>query len=740
MTAVLRINLLSALVAGFLLVPSSSFLSSLTSTKKSFSNVVIYAKSHPEYSFGDEEDQVNESNESSGDYFSVTIPQEKEEQAPSNRPEYGALSPGTVVQVQVGDISLARKAWKKRRRTGSPLLVPCSVLNVDRQSMVRWNLIFLLEKFGRSQKDGIEISSEELSKKYRTFLQSSLQKQANALEYDSNTSMIKELFNKKIQEAYGVRLVEKEDELLLKAPISRHKAHKRTARTPILQFRLPRSGDHGDSDTLTHTGYVKARKESTEDKSYNFLPLSAALRVSQKDDVVTGRVEENSIHPAVIFDYDLIGDGGSPLLTLTLNPNGIRDTLKVKPDRRYTPIEHPRCTFDQLSVGDGPFSAKVVKLLPGRALVDLEVGRKVSTEGMVKVLGTLRFQDSVEVKRDDVSKDDIMMMSDHYDDDDDDSEAIIAATIDDLDMDDFDDDDDDGNDLAEELLSLRADSSFEEGTFEEGEEEEDISHLFKVNDDGSLTYDDPESGESMVLNTEDEEEDDEDFDDDMDEDISSIFQVNNDGSLTYNDPDSGESIVLDKDHEDFADLMSVKAIFDSHTNQVRSEAKGFQKHSSSHVEKKRSTSNVNLSSKKRFVSKRLRVGDDVDVYVRSISKQSGQFAVTTNPDVQGRKAKDLKKESDTDKKLKRLKKSLGGNLDAIYNMKGEICDGTVKATSKTGDWVYVQPEIDGLPVGVATLGEHLDHVEAGDSVRVRINGVDEQRGQLALQVVDKLAP
>jgi hypothetical protein len=91
------------------------------------------------------------------------------------RSEYGALAAGTVVQVQVGDLSLARKAWKKRRRTGSPLLVPCSILNVDQRSMVRWNLIFLLEKFGQAQADGIRISATDLSQRYRKFLKSSLQ-------------------------------------------------------------------------------------------------------------------------------------------------------------------------------------------------------------------------------------------------------------------------------------------------------------------------------------------------------------------------------------------------------------------------------------------------------------------------------------------------------------------------------------------------------------------------------------
>jgi hypothetical protein len=135
---------------------------------------------HPEFSVVGEEGEIKEEKTSgSGDYFVVNnseddTPDENSEPGTSKRPEYGALSPGTVVQVQIGDLALARKAWKKRRRTGSPLLVPCSVLNADRQSMVRWNLIYLLEKFGQSSKDGIAISETELAKRYRTFLKSSL--------------------------------------------------------------------------------------------------------------------------------------------------------------------------------------------------------------------------------------------------------------------------------------------------------------------------------------------------------------------------------------------------------------------------------------------------------------------------------------------------------------------------------------------------------------------------------------
>ena len=141
------------------------------------STTSLCAKSHPEFSVvGDENTDSDESSpEASGDYISIKNSDAQEPPSTSQRPEYGAMAPGTVVKVQIGDLSLARKAWKKRRRTGSPLLVPCSILNIDRQSMVRWNLIYLLEKFGKSQKDGVGISATELSKKYRTHLKSSLQ-------------------------------------------------------------------------------------------------------------------------------------------------------------------------------------------------------------------------------------------------------------------------------------------------------------------------------------------------------------------------------------------------------------------------------------------------------------------------------------------------------------------------------------------------------------------------------------
>lgn len=90
--------------------------------------------------------------------------------------EYAALSlKSATVQIRVGDLALARKAWKKRRRSGSPLLVPCSILNVDRAAVVRSNLIYLLYKFGSDQKDGIVISLRDVKLHHKEHLKRSLE-------------------------------------------------------------------------------------------------------------------------------------------------------------------------------------------------------------------------------------------------------------------------------------------------------------------------------------------------------------------------------------------------------------------------------------------------------------------------------------------------------------------------------------------------------------------------------------
>lgn len=725
--------------------------------------------------------------------------------------EYAALRPGTVVQVQVGDLSLARKAWKKRRRTGSPLLVPCSVLNVDRRSAVRWNLIFLLEKFGQAgkgKKGGIVMSLKELARSYRSYLKSSLGRQAEALGFGSTEDMVRELFNKKIQESYGVFFEEKEDQtnhrndddetttststmLYLTAPINRRKAQQRSANAAMLQFRPPREGDYDgiaaadtaigasldqdvhvdDIGTLTHTGWIRALKEEQSIsqgeggeakllREYSNFPLSACLRVSQKDDVDTGRVQEGKILPAVVFDFDKIGDGGSPLLTLSLNAaTGGRQRLKIKPDKRYKVLKRkPKHHFNDLNVGDGPYRAKVIKLVgkKQKALVDLGVGRELSSAGgnTVQVLGTLRYKDSVELEKEDDTKDSFPFVE--FDDEDEyDIENLISSSLDELDALDDEDYDDEEEDIADELLSLRK-GSFEPGTFEEGEVEEDISDLYSVDENGQLVFNDPETGQTtMVEEIEDDDEDTDDDDDEedatdssgsddddiSDEDMANLVSQNEDGSLTYNDPETGETMTVSEGDEEYEDMLMMKSLIDDDLNpgSTEEEEEVLPLDPELKDEKHETQTAKSSSTKPNLRSKRLKVGEYVDVYISSVSKQSNQFRVTTNPLVKGQKPKDIKKEAGTKKKLDRLKKSFGGNLNRIYALKGTECEGIVKAASKTGDWVYVQPGLEDLPVGIGALGnEDLSGLSAGDNVRVRISGIDEERGQLSMEVISRV--
>merc|ERR1712226_1584770 len=67
----------------------------------------------------------------------------------------------------------------------------------------------------------------------------------------------------------------------------------------------------------------------------------------------------------------------------------------------------------------------------------------------------------------------------------------------------------------------------------------------------------------------------------------------------------------------------------------------------------------------------LKVGDEVNVFIKSVSKQSGRFAVTTDPSVQGKKAKDIKRENEAEKKLSKLAKKFGEEgLEKILELEG----------------------------------------------------------------------
>jgi hypothetical protein len=133
-------------------------------------------------------------------------------------------------------------------------------------------------------------------------------------------------------------------------------------------------------------------------------------------------------------------------------------------------------------------------------------------------------------------------------------------------------------------------------------------------------------------------------------------------------------------------------------------------------------------------------GDEIDVYIKSVSPQSGRFMVTQDPSIKSKKQKDLKMEKEADKRKERLSSKCSQDISSLI---GNEYDGVVKAKSKSGDWYYVQPivgEEEGfeLPVGVASILEGQGNetpYSSGDNVRVRVEGIDEKRGQLSLKML-----
>jgi hypothetical protein len=148
-------------------------------------------------------------------------------------------------------------------------------------------------------------------------------------------------------------------------------------------------------------------------------------------------------------------------------------------------------------------------------------------------------------------------------------------------------------------------------------------------------------------------------------------------------------------------------------------------------------------------------GDEIQVYIKAVSTQSGRFMVTLDPSVGNMKAKDRKHQRQAEKRKERLltKQLTEEDHHDIQTLVGNVYNGIVKAKSKTGDWYYVQPLcIDGeivedgqsvIPVGIANFPAHEEVGEkehssyaVGDHVRVRLEGIDERRGQLSLLILD----
>ena len=236
------------------------------------------------------------------------------------------------------------------------------------------------------------------------------------------------------------------------------------------------------------------------------------------------------------------------------------------------------------------------------------------------------------------------------------------------------------------------DDEHDEQTFEE-----DVSNMYSVDEDGNISFIDPVTLKSTTIGSIDDDSIEEEYDDDNDDD---------------NDDDDDIFVGMSPEER-------LSAIGDLLAESEKQETK---------------------ADSPNTIQKSLQVGDEVEVYIQGVFPQSGRFMVTTKNQV--KKMKDVKQERMADKRLERLASKLGGDdgLELIKNSIGKEMEGEIKAISKAGDWYYVRPISEkGLPVGLGpclcTLGEPL---KAGDKVLICIDGIDYQRGQMSLKIINKL--
>jgi hypothetical protein len=438
-----------------------------------------------------------------------------------------------------------------------------------------------------------------------------------------------------------------------------------------------------------------------------FDPLSAAVRISQVD-ADSGRFQTGMECNAFFHSYDAMGDNGSPLVTCAIDPPSgqIRDQMKRRAyvkrqveaqtnlDQNFAKPAVPGRDLHDLKTGDGPYTATVIKVSPrsGAAFVDLGVTRqkgKKSGGGIVRVLGMLRFDDiDSRMNFENASIEEAALI-----------EASLLEGPDSNDDvyndDDYEDDDDD---------TLTVDDLF----MEEEVEEEDVSDVYSVDEDGNIyMIDAADGGKKVIIGSlnDDESEDGQDDDDEDEEEDDDIFAGMS--------PEER--------------LMAIGDMIETSVPSKR-------------VASSETKIKTGLSSKRgRRFRIDLKQGDKVTVFIRSVFPQSGRFMVTQDASIKNRKLKDLKREKEAEKRLEKLSNKMGGaeGMKTILDSVGLEMEGEVKAKSKTGNWYYVQPAALGFPVGVAR-SDIEESLEPGQKARIRIEGIDEKRGQLSLTVLGRL--
>ena len=399
----------------------------------------------------------------------------------SSSEEAALLLPGHRLRIRVGDVAQSRKAWKKRRRNASPILIPCSVLGVDRTDMVRRNVITILNMIGEEMVDvapgadggvpPLGATAGKIGRAYKRRLYGDLHKHALDMGHDTVESLLRSLFDpdsdlENSSNSHGVRtFVEPRHGNLVLCTSStsypsKHQARSLASLAGMVQVRCPED-DNGNNNMMVHTGtsYVRIPSSVGPGKlpRYTSELLGSALRVEASSQT---RYMMGDEFDAYVYDYNEKGDNGCPLLTLTpedesrrilrgrgggtrraLSSFSTEEALGRDWDDAFADIGGNKVVVNDgsssslrelsdLKIGDGPLNATIVAISSrsGALFVDVGVGRRRGKKyggsggGVIKVLGMLRFEDINSDEVDDSDKDVVINTTEKNDDDDFDDE------------------------------------------------------------------------------------------------------------------------------------------------------------------------------------------------------------------------------------------------------------------------------------------------------------------------------
>lgn len=668
--------------------------------------------------------------------------------------EYTALLPGHCLPIQIGSLSLARKAWKKRRRTYSPILVPCSLLSIPHtKHTLRNNVLYLLHKYGRDLLSssileeggkgggaGVFLTRNKLTSLYRKVLGGDIESHATRLGYTSLEALLRDIIDSQTKFKYGVEVIDyqpwsvtsqKNEEnhddgnnnmtrnILLVSSLPIRQARNWVSNTPLAQITYSSETDteHDNTDgtssmttakditMMPHTGKVKTYYSSPNNKKmrhFSLVPLSAALRIQQQQPranaAAAGVQDEVEHHHSTIAGLVQ----GETRYAHVLQYDATGDDGAPLLTFCLDPIRSDKETKIRRNIIAKQQEVRQFK----KSLIDQGIlSSTTSTNIRRRMLSDLRFGEGPLLAR-------VVRISARS------NAAFVDVGV-------FREKGKNaGGGLVQVLGMLRlqelmdATNAFDENSFDD-----DDSWHSPIDDDEALLSKrkQPQTIDDLFIFDDDEDDEEEE------EDISDMYRTDDDGMLFEVDQETGETTMLtdeDDDDDDDEIIRDDDAVLEMNKKRMLAQ-----------MNQKKAT---NKASSKKIASGThnfLEIGDELSVYVNMVSIQSGRFMVTLDPSVKDKKGKDIKQKQNAEKRLSKLGEAI---LEKIIDLKGTECVGVIKAKSQ--NWFYVQPLME-LPIGVAaTSSVTEEELMPGDHVRIQLNGIDDSRGQLALTLLGKLSP